>query len=81
MTALSVVVALIIGTVELLGLLADRLGWSGGLWDRIAALNLNAIGFVIVGMFVATWLVALLVWRCGRLEQKWALPAASGQAQ
>lgn len=76
-TALSVVVALLIGTVELLGLLADRLGWSGGFWDRIAALDVNAIGFVIVAMFVATWAIALLVWRYGRIEEKWAVPEDS----
>lgn len=74
-TALSVAVALLIGTVELLALLADRLGWSGGFWDRIAALDLNAIGFVIVAMFVATWAIALLVWRYGRIEEKWAAEA------
>lgn len=73
-TALSVVVALLIGTVELLALLADQLGWSGGFWNRIAALDLNAIGFVIVAMFVATWAIALLVWRYGRIEEKWAVP-------
>jgi len=71
-TGLSVAVALIIGTVELLGLLAQQLGWSGGFWDWIGGLDLNAIGFVIVGMFIATWVVALLIWRFGRIEEKWS---------
>lgn len=71
-TALSVAVALLIGTVELLGLFAGHLGWRGGLWDWIAGLDLNTVGFVVVGMFVLTWAVALLVWRYGRLEEKWA---------
>ncbi|MFQ6326116.1 HoxN/HupN/NixA family nickel/cobalt transporter [Nocardia sp. CWNU-33] len=71
-TVLSVAVALIIGTIELLGLLADQLGWSGGLWDWIGGLNLNSVGFVIVGLFVLTWAVALLVWRYGRIEEKWS---------
>ncbi|OHU94731.1 HoxN/HupN/NixA family nickel/cobalt transporter [Mycobacterium talmoniae] len=73
-TALSVVVALLIGTVELLGLLAERLGWSGGFWNWVAGLNLNAIGYVIVGMFVVTWAIAVLVWRYGRIEEKWSVP-------
>jgi high-affinity nickel-transport protein len=34
--------------------------------------NLNTAGFVIVGMFVLTWLVALLIWRLGRIEEKWS---------
>jgi nickel/cobalt transporter (NiCoT) family protein len=74
-TALSVVVALLIGSVELLGLFADQFGWRGGFWDWISGLNLNVVGFVVVGMFVATWAVALLVWRFGRLEERWT-PAA-----
>ncbi len=71
-TALSVVVALVIGTVELLGLLAGQLGWRGAFWEWVGGLNLNAIGYAVVGLFVITWGVALLVWRYGRFEEKWA---------
>jgi high-affinity nickel-transport protein len=75
-TALSVAVALIIGSIELLGLLAGQLGWTGGFWDWITGLNLNLVGFLIVGVFVLTWAVALTTWRYGRFEQRWtpALP-------
>lgn len=71
-TGLSIAVALVIGTAELLGLLAEQFGWTGGFWDWVGGLDLNIIGFVIVGMFVATWLAALLIWRLGRIEQRWA---------
>ncbi|AYF74789.1 hypothetical protein D7D52_13980 [Nocardia yunnanensis] len=71
-TALSIAVALIIGTIELLGLLAGQFGWSGGLWDTIGGLDLNLIGFLIVGLFVLTWAAALLTWRYGRIEEKWS---------
>jgi high-affinity nickel-transport protein len=70
-TGLTVAVALIIGTIELLGLLAEQLGWTGGFWDWISGIDLNVIGFVVVGMFVVTWVVALLVWRLGRIEARW----------
>lgn len=70
-TALSVAVALIIGTIELLGLLADQLGWSGGFWDWISGLNLNLVGYLIVGLFILTWVIALLTWRYARIEEKW----------
>jgi high-affinity nickel-transport protein len=70
-TGLSVAVALIVGTAELLGLFADQLGWRGGIWDWAAGLDLSVIGFVIVGMFVVTWLGAVLVWRVGRIEERW----------
>jgi nickel/cobalt transporter (NiCoT) family protein len=76
-TGLSVVVALLIGTIELLGLFADQLRWHGLFWDWLGSLDLNTVGFVVVGLFVATWVVALLVWRFGRIEEKWAVPADS----
>nr|WP_189595157.1 HoxN/HupN/NixA family nickel/cobalt transporter [Nocardia cerradoensis] len=70
-TALSVAVALIIGTIELLGLLADQTGWNGGPWDWITGLDLNLVGYLIVGLFVLTWAIALLTWRYGRIEERW----------
>lgn len=76
-TGLSVVVALLIGSMELLGLFAGQLGWRGPFWDWLGELDLNTVGFVIVGIFVITWLVALLVWRYGRIEEKWSVPAES----
>ena len=69
---MSVAVALIVGTAELLALLAGQLGWHGGFWDWVSGLDLNAVGFAIVGLFVLTWLAAVLIWRFGRIEQRWA---------
>jgi high-affinity nickel-transport protein len=70
-TGLSIAVALLIGTVELLGLLAQQLRLHGAFWDWIAGVDLNVLGFVIVGLFFATWIVALVVWKAGRVEEKW----------
>ncbi|MFG2937344.1 HoxN/HupN/NixA family nickel/cobalt transporter [Streptomyces sp. NPDC048282] len=70
-TGLSVAVALIIGTVELLGLLADKMDLHGAFWDWVSGLDLNTVGFVIVGLFFATWALALLIWKAGRIEEKW----------
>ncbi len=70
-TGLSVVVALLIGTIELLQVLADRLEITGGFWSWLGALDFNVIGYVIVALFVATWALALAVWRFGRIEEKW----------
>ena len=71
-TGLSVAVALVIGTVEIVGLLGARLNLRGPIWSWVAALDLSRIGFVIVGLFVATWTVALAVWKYGRLEERWS---------
>jgi high-affinity nickel-transport protein len=70
-TGLSVAVALGIGTIELLSVLADRLSLSGGVWDFVSGLDLNLVGYVIVGLFVVTWAVALSIWHFGRIEQRW----------
>jgi high-affinity nickel-transport protein len=71
-TALSVFVALVIGSIEIFSLLSEKLGLSGGLWSSLGAIDLNAIGFVIVGLFVATWAIALAIWRFGHLEERWS---------
>jgi high-affinity nickel-transport protein len=71
-TGLSVAIALMIGTVELLSILVDRLSLSGGLWDFIATIDLNAVGYLVVALFVVTWAIAIAVWRFGRIEERWA---------
>jgi len=71
-TGLSVAVALLIGSIELLGLFAGQLGWRGPFWDWLGRLDLNTVGFVVVAMFVATWILALLIWRYGRIEERWS---------
>jgi high-affinity nickel-transport protein len=70
-TVLSVVVALVIGVIVLAGLLADRLGVDSGPLAAIGSANLEFVGFMIVGLFVAAWLIALAVWRFGQVEKRW----------
>jgi len=70
-TGLSVAVAVVVGTIELGGLLASELNLSGPFWNRFENVNINTLGFVIVGMFVFTWAIALSVWRYGRIEERW----------
>ena len=78
-TGLSVFVAFFIGTVELLGLLSQEAGLNGGFWSFLAGFDINKAGFVIVGVFVVTWAVALAIWRFGRIEQRWDLSAANAE--
>ncbi len=70
-TGLSVAVALIIGTIELGGLAASELNLSGSFWNWFENVDINLLGFIIVGMFIATWAIALSVWRLGRIEERW----------
>jgi len=70
-TALSVAVALVIGTVELVGVLADQARINSGPIAAIAAIPLDYAGYGIVLLFLLAWLIALGVWRFGRIEEKW----------
>jgi nickel/cobalt transporter (NiCoT) family protein len=74
-TGLSVFVAFFVGAVEILGLIAQQTHLNGGFWGFMQDFNINTAGFVIVGMFVLTWLVALAIWHFGRIEQKWEAAA------
>jgi len=71
-TSLSVIVALVIGTIELVGVLADHADITGGPLAWIADINLDYVGYAIVGLFVLAWALALAVWKYGRIEQRWA---------
>jgi high-affinity nickel-transport protein len=71
-TGLSVAVALVIGTIEVGGLISSELDLSGSFWNWFENVDLDFLGFVIVAMFIATWVIAFLVWRLGRIEERWA---------
>ncbi len=71
-TGLSVAVALFIGTIELAGLLTEKLHIVGSIPRWLQGFNINTAGFVIVGLFALTWAVALTIWRFARIEERWA---------
>jgi high-affinity nickel-transport protein len=70
-TFVSILVALVIGGIEALGLIGDRFKMEGGLWDVIGSLNdnFNTIGFIIVGIFVVSWIASIIVYRMNRYDE------------
>lgn len=80
-TGLSVAVALFIGGLELLQVLASQLNLSGGLWNPIQDFNLNSAGYIITAVFILVWLVALIIWRYGKIEERWHNKAHESQLQ
>lgn len=78
-TALSVAVALIIGTIEIVSILAEKLSITGGPLAWVGGLDLNFVGYAIVALFVLTWVVAIAVWRIGNVEEKWSAHLHAGQ--
>ncbi|MEV4743016.1 HoxN/HupN/NixA family nickel/cobalt transporter [Streptomyces sp. NPDC049555] len=76
-TGLSIAVAFLIGTIELVGVLHEKLGLDDPVSGWIAGLNLDNVGFVIVGLFVVVWAAALAYWRLARVEQRWTARTAT----
>jgi high-affinity nickel-transport protein len=70
-TLVSALVALLVGGIEVLGLIGGQFKIRGAIWDMIAALNNNfgVIGFVIIGVFVASWAISILVYRLNRYDE------------
>ncbi|HVT64394.1 MAG TPA: HoxN/HupN/NixA family nickel/cobalt transporter [Mycobacteriales bacterium] len=79
-TGLSVVVAFLIGTIEILGLIGNQLSLSGSFWHAMSSFDINSAGFIIVGLFAVTWMLALAVWRFGNVEARWEDAAARNRA-
>jgi nickel/cobalt transporter (NiCoT) family protein len=71
-TGLSVAVALIIGSIELISSLTEKSGITSGPLAAIANLNLDLVGYTIVALFVITWVLAVIIWKYGRIEEKWS---------
>ncbi len=80
-TGLSIAIAFVIATIEIVGLLSSELNVHGWFVDYLAGFDINRAGFVIAGLFVVVWGVALAVWRLGRVEARWdAAALAAGVA-
>ena len=71
-TALSVAVALIIGGIQIVSLLADKTGIHGGPVAAIADLDLDYVGYGIVVLFVVTWAASVAIWKLGRIDERWS---------
>ncbi len=69
-TGLSVAVALVIGSIELVAILRDDFGLDNPVTAWISGLDLNNVGFVIVGLFVVVWGVSIGYWHLFRLERR-----------
>jgi high-affinity nickel-transport protein len=70
-TAISVAIALLIGGIEVLGLLADQLGLEGRFWTMVGNLNdgLANFGYLVIGIFVASWAISYLLYRWQGLDR------------
>ncbi|MGO4102409.1 HoxN/HupN/NixA family nickel/cobalt transporter [Leifsonia sp. YAF41] len=71
-TGISVMVAVLIGGIELIGLLNEKLGLSDPLTGWIASIDLENVGYIIVGALIVAWLASTAYWKLGKVEERWA---------
>jgi high-affinity nickel-transport protein len=70
-TSVSVIVALVIGGIEALGLIGDQLGLKGTFWGWMDSLNDNfgTLGFIVIAIFVVSWIASLIIYRMNRYDE------------
>jgi high-affinity nickel-transport protein len=78
-TFVSVMVAILVGGIEALGLIGEKFRLTGGLWDLVGELNeqLELLGYLIVGIFIGSWLLSMLVYRLKGYDRIEVVPAQS----
>jgi high-affinity nickel-transport protein len=72
-TSISIFVALVIGTIQIINVLATKTDIDNyEPFTTIANIDLGGIGYFIVISFVAAWLLSVLIWRIGKFESKYS---------
>ena len=71
-TIISVMVAWMIGSVELLQVLSSELNLGGGFWVWLNGLDFETLGYAIVAIFIASWGISMLYWKVSRFEQRYS---------
>ena len=79
-TGLSVAVALLIGGIEVVGVLHEKAGLTDPITGWIASITLDSVGYLIVALFVAVWMGSVAYWRFGHVEQRWSSRLESSSA-
>jgi high-affinity nickel-transport protein len=70
-TALSVAVALVIGTIELMQVMIGMFSLHGRVFDFLGGLDFGVLGYLIVGMFLLAWGLSVAVWKWGGVERRY----------
>ena len=76
-TSLSIAVALIIGTIELLQVLVGMLALEGPFFGLVAGLDFGILGYMIVGIFLVAWGASVAIWKFGRIEERYGHSSGS----
>jgi high-affinity nickel-transport protein len=77
-TFVSVVIAFVVGGIEILSIIADEFRLAGGIWDLVTGVDFGLIGVAIIGVFVASWGISTLIYRWKGYDNLTPSPIASG---
>ena len=75
-TGLSIFVAFVIGTIELVSLLVEKLKLTGQPWDFVSGIDINLAGRIIVVVFVVVWIAAVVAYKVRRIDERYGVGAA-----
>ena len=68
-TLVSVLIAFVIGSIEVLSVIANEFNLQGSLWDAVSNLDFGTIGFLIIGLFIGCWIVSMLIYKLKRYDR------------
>ncbi|HEY5005691.1 MAG TPA: hypothetical protein VII61_21190, partial [Ktedonobacteraceae bacterium] len=64
----SVLVALVVGTIEVISIVSNLLHLSGGFWDYVTGLDFGILGIMIIGIFVLSWVISTIIYRVKKYD-------------
>jgi len=67
-TLVSVLVALVVGTIEVMSIIAMEFHLSGGIWDYLVNLDFGLLGGIIIGIFIACWAISTIIYKVKRYD-------------
>lgn len=80
-TLVSVLVAFVVGTIEIISIISGPLGLTGGIWDFLNKLDFGLLGGAIIGIFVLSWVISTIIYKVkgyDHLEAREAEPVGVG---
>jgi len=67
-TLISVLVALMVGTIEVMSIIAMEFHLSGGIWDSLGNLDFGLLGGIIIGLFLVSWIVSTIIYKVKKFD-------------
>jgi nickel/cobalt transporter (NiCoT) family protein len=67
-TLVSVLVALVVGTIEVLSIIANQFNLSGSIWNYVGTLDFGLLGTLIIGIFIVSWVISTIIYKVRKYD-------------